>query len=594
MLPCLFQLGAQRQDLIRDAMGRRAEAAAAIASTSMTTPLDLHGSPVVEALNRAIQSSTPVSPNSSTFPFPQENMEGLVRGQHLGYGRLNSSVFEGIYNNRLVAAKVHESVFHIPYYAFRPRLSYSPLSLQIPNAPILSPLPPPLPHQPQQVYRICAPPSARPESRAMAPSRVSKHLEPLEMEVSKMAASLQHPNLVHYVLMTHKIVDEALTIFLLNEYCGGGTLAARLTDGGLPLVEVRRHTQQLLSALLYLHSHEIIHGDVRPGSVFFDSRCQVRLANFAVPAKLESVLAALNRAVRGRQRNGKSNEDADLAATHFHAMSIAGPEAATAAAASASAAVAAELVSSLEHAHNGRASPATSPAHLAGSGASGQPQPQSPRLAGRPRLLVSKERDIHAFGFLTMEMALGQAVVAGLHFDSVGNPVLPAAMDATCREFIQMCFEAGALEHEAGEKPTPAVGKPAAGNVGPTTTSNNVANSASAANPATAPFSHHTDSGVKSGSGRPALPALVRSLQTSAFLFAPDQQQVAPDLRAFQPPLPAGRNTNDLFLGHGSITAVPQGSLDTPGSQRPETGDVNNPYSRYRHDFEELEVSSNL
>lgn len=51
--------------------------------------------------------------------------------------------------------------------------------------------------------------------------------------------------------------------------------------GPMNEIMLRRHTQQILSALEYLHSHErkIIHGDLKAANILFDGR-NVKLTDF--------------------------------------------------------------------------------------------------------------------------------------------------------------------------------------------------------------------------------------------------------------------------------------------------------------------------
>lgn len=332
---------------------------------------------------------------------------------------------------------------------------------------------------------------------------MAKHLEPLEREVADLA-TLHHAHLIHYLAMTHKIGEDAITIFVLSEYCGGGTLAARLAHSALPLAEVRTHAAALLSALLCLHDHGIVHGDVRPGSVFFDSQMRVRLGNYSVHAKMEGVLAALHRAVRGRQRNAKSNDEADaqLAAAHRTSM---------------------ESITSPQHAGP---------------------------------LQISRERDIQAFGYLVLEMALGQTQMAGLKLHDNGQPIVPANLEHSCRQFVLQCLE---IEAQEG------------GGVA-------------------------ADSGIHSATSRRSVQAMSKALLESPFLVAPESMQVAPDLRAFQPQPPTGvPPENDVFLGRTPVVNVPGGALGPHTTAlatqaQADAAAANNPYSRYRHDFEELEV----
>jgi serine/threonine protein kinase len=288
--------------------------------------------------------------------------------------------------------------------------------------------------------------------------------------------------------MSHLVREGVVTIFLLTEFCGGGTLATRLERGPLPSLDVRRHAKGLLSALLYLHRRGVVHGDIRPNSVLFDNAGRARLANYFVHCSLETVLPMLQKAQRRRVRSSKSNEESD-----------APPQG---------------------------------------------PQPSQGRSADdrlqRVRA-VSYERDIHAFAFLVLEMAVGEAVVGGLQYTRSGYPVLPGAMDPSCSQFIHQCLSISIPDSAAVE-----------------------------------------DSGVDATSRH--VRHKLHALEESPFLVPPEEHQVAPDLsiveRRSHPSLVADAG-DSLFASSPDTAAIPHGLLEQEA--RPKS------YSRYRNDFEELE-----
>lgn len=67
--------------------------------------------------------SPSLDPNSS------DTLDGLIRGQRLGFGRLSSTVYEGMYNQRLVAVKVRSILVLFPHALHALTLSPSFLSI---------------------------------------------------------------------------------------------------------------------------------------------------------------------------------------------------------------------------------------------------------------------------------------------------------------------------------------------------------------------------------------------------------------------------------------------------------------------------------
>ena len=52
-------------------------------------------------------------------------------------------------------------------------------------------------------------------------------------------------------------------------------------------LEVKYYTKQIISALQFLHSHRIIHRDVKLGNLFINNKMQVKLGDFGLATKLD-------------------------------------------------------------------------------------------------------------------------------------------------------------------------------------------------------------------------------------------------------------------------------------------------------------------
>ena len=81
-----------------------------------------------------------------------------------------------------------------------------------------------------------------------------------ELSVMEM---LHHPNVVEY----YGIEVHRDKVYIFEEYCQGGSLAALLEHGRIEdegIIQV--YTMQMLEGLAYLHSHGIVHRDIKPDS----------------------------------------------------------------------------------------------------------------------------------------------------------------------------------------------------------------------------------------------------------------------------------------------------------------------------------------
>lgn len=77
-------------------------------------------------------------------------------------------------------------------------------------------------------------------------------------------------------------------IYLVYEFCEGGTLEDLIrTHGHLPEKEALRIFKQLINAFRSIHSHHILHRDVKPNNIFFKSG-HLKLADFGFCKQLKN------------------------------------------------------------------------------------------------------------------------------------------------------------------------------------------------------------------------------------------------------------------------------------------------------------------
>lgn len=92
---------------------------------------------------------------------------------------------------------------------------------------------------------------------------------------SQLLASLQHPN----ILTVHDIVRSRG--WLILELMQGSLLPAEEGEG-LDLDYLRGVLRECLSALQLLHSHGVVHGDIKPSNLLVDSQGRVKLGDFGL------------------------------------------------------------------------------------------------------------------------------------------------------------------------------------------------------------------------------------------------------------------------------------------------------------------------
>lgn len=104
---------------------------------------------------------------------------------------------------------------------------------------------------------------------------------------ARSAARLQHPHVVS-ILDTG---EEGGVPFIVMELLPGETLADRIREGRLEESTVRPLASQVLGALDAAHSAGILHRDVKPANILFDSEGAAKVADFGIAKSMEDGVA---------------------------------------------------------------------------------------------------------------------------------------------------------------------------------------------------------------------------------------------------------------------------------------------------------------
>eukprot|EP00057_Strongylocentrotus_purpuratus_P031627 XP_785160.3 PREDICTED: eukaryotic translation initiation factor 2-alpha kinase 4 [Strongylocentrotus purpuratus] len=106
---------------------------------------------------------------------------------------------------------------------------------------------------------------------------------------------LEHANIVHYLAMNYNKGKEDINVQLLMEYVGGGNLSQKLENSSLTSFDLlREYAIDLLSGLQYLHSHAVVHKQLRASQVYVDCDGRLRVANYSMCKRLNELAQAAN------------------------------------------------------------------------------------------------------------------------------------------------------------------------------------------------------------------------------------------------------------------------------------------------------------
>ena len=100
----------------------------------------------------------------------------------------------------------------------------------------------------------------------------------------KIHRSLHHPHIVGF----EHFFEDSENVYIVLELCTNQTMnellrrRKRLTE-----LEVQCYLVQVISALVYLHSHRVIHRDLKLGNFFLSDKMEIKIGDFGLATKLE-------------------------------------------------------------------------------------------------------------------------------------------------------------------------------------------------------------------------------------------------------------------------------------------------------------------
>ena len=105
---------------------------------------------------------------------------------------------------------------------------------------------------------------------------------------ARLIASLDHPHIVP----AYDYVERAGSAVIVMEYLPGGTLWQRFLGPGVTPEEAVAYLLAVTSALHFAHQRAILHRDVKPDNLLFNSRGVLKLTDFGLARVLSDALGA--------------------------------------------------------------------------------------------------------------------------------------------------------------------------------------------------------------------------------------------------------------------------------------------------------------
>ncbi|NXO33247.1 STK36 kinase, partial [Locustella ochotensis] len=105
--------------------------------------------------------------------------------------------------------------------------------------------------------------------------RSEKELKNLQREI-EIVRDLHHPNIIEML----DSFETAKEVVVVTDYAEGELFQILEDDGSLPEEQVQTIAAQLISALYYLHSHRILHRDMKPQNILLGKGGVVKLCDF--------------------------------------------------------------------------------------------------------------------------------------------------------------------------------------------------------------------------------------------------------------------------------------------------------------------------
>ena len=94
----------------------------------------------------------------------------------------------------------------------------------------------------------------------------------------QMVSRFNHPNIITY----HHHFSENGLLFLVMEYCAGGSVRDAIARRKISATEALNWIQTLAETLDFVHKKLIVHHDIKPDNILFTENGAIKLSDFGI------------------------------------------------------------------------------------------------------------------------------------------------------------------------------------------------------------------------------------------------------------------------------------------------------------------------